>query len=67
MLSHDYSTLGDQAIALYIKTQDPLTLSAAKILYRADPDKPPTKPVEMAVALIKKQLRAYKTLYTENL
>lgn len=66
MTSHDYSSLGDDALHLYLITKDPLTLSAAKILYRADTDKPAPEAVERAAQMIRKQLKAYKTLYTEN-
>jgi hypothetical protein len=66
-MSADYTSLGDQALALYTKTQDPLTLSAAKILYRADPNKPAPEAVKRAAEMLRRQLKAYKTLYTENL
>jgi hypothetical protein len=66
-MSADYNSLGDRALRLYIKTQDPLTYSAAKILLAADPNKEATVVVKRAVALVRRQLKAYETLYTEPL
>lgn len=67
MVSHDYSSLGERALRLYLITKDPLTLSAAKILLAAEPNKPHPDAVARAVQLLEKQLAAYKALYTENL
>lgn len=60
------TTIAERGLLLWRLTDDPLTLSAAKILLRCR-KLPFNKPEQISLEMLQRQLAAYEVLYSKQL